>query len=225
MAATCSQVGRARCARPAPRRFVRVIDTRHPRQLSGPRLRVEPLGIPLLAQLERGVDEHLDELEAGGGVDRPRPLAIGPIRRDHRHEHDQPGVGHQPRHLADPADVLGAVGGREPEVGVEPVAHVVAVEDVGRAPRLQELLGDGVGDRRLARSGEPGEPHRHPAQAVGAPADVTTDGGVVPHDVIHGGSSPRQRSCSWVIRAGTLPRPDQPDHVWRRRQRSHLRRR
>ena len=55
-------------------------------------------------------------------------------------QHDQAGVGHQPRHFADAADVLDAVGGGEAEVLVEAVAHVVAVEQRGmHAARVQLL--------------------------------------------------------------------------------------
>jgi hypothetical protein len=49
-------------------------------------------------------------------------------------KHDQAGVGHQLRHLGDAADVLHAVGVGEAEIAVEPVADIVAVEDVGVAP-------------------------------------------------------------------------------------------
>ena len=56
------------------------------------------------------------------------------------------------RHLGDAADVLDAVGVGEAEVAVEPVAHVVAVEQVGVAAERVQLLLDQVGDGRLARA-------------------------------------------------------------------------
>ncbi len=64
-------------------------------------------------------------------------IAVGTIRGDHRREDDEAGVGEQPSHLADAADVLGSVRRREAEVGVEPVAKVVAVEHVGGAAQRQ----------------------------------------------------------------------------------------
>ena len=83
-----------------------------------------------------------------------RHAPLGAERRDERHEHDQPGVDHQPRHLGDAPDVLDAVGFGEAEVLVQPVAHVVAVEQIGvPAERVQPLL-DQVGDRRLAGAGQ-----------------------------------------------------------------------
>ena len=91
--------------------------------------------------------------------------ALGAERRDERHEHDQPGVDHQLRDFGDAADVLDAVGVGEAEVLVQPVADVVAVEQVGvTAERVQPLL-DQVGDRRLARAGQAGEPQH--ARAAG----------------------------------------------------------
>ena len=78
--------------------------------------------------------------------------ALGPERRDEGGQHDQPGVGHQPRDFADPADVLDAVGLGEAEVAVEPVADIVAVEQEGVPPARDELLLDQIGDGRLARA-------------------------------------------------------------------------
>ena len=48
------------------------------------------------------------------------------------------GVGEELGHLADAADVLGAVLGGEAEVLVEAVADVVAVEHVGQVPALDQ---------------------------------------------------------------------------------------
>ena len=61
------------------------------------------------------------------------------------------------------ADVLDPVGRGEAEVAVEPVAEVVAVEQVGVPPDGVQLALDDVGDGRLARAGEPGEPHHRGA--------------------------------------------------------------
>ena len=85
-----------------------------------------------------------------------RPL--GAERRDERAQHDEAGVDEQLRHLAHAADVLDPVGGGEAEVLVEPVAHVVAVEQVGVGAALGELPFDEVRDRRLAGAGKAGEP-------------------------------------------------------------------
>ena len=80
------------------------------------------------------------------------------------------------RDLADAADVLDAVGLREAEIAVEAVADVVAVEQEGVAAERVEAALDQVGDRRLARSGEAGEPEDAGALAllrgVGGAGDV-----------------------------------------------------
>ena len=106
--------------------------------LSSPRagLLVEALRVALLGDVERRVDEDLDELAR-------RRAARGPSRRSARNgemnddQHDQAGVDHQLRHLGDAADVLDAVGVGEAEVLVEAVADVVAVEQVGVAARAR----------------------------------------------------------------------------------------
>ena len=83
---------------------------------------------------------------------------LGAERRDEGAQHDQAGVDEQLRDLADAADVLDAVGVGEAEVAVEAVAHVVAVEHVGVVARAVQLALDEVGDGRLARAGQAGEP-------------------------------------------------------------------
>ena len=65
------------------------------------------------------------------------------------------------RDLADAADVLDAIGVGEAEILVQPVAHVVAVEQEGMPVHARQFLLDQIGDRRFAGAREPGEPqHR-----------------------------------------------------------------
>jgi hypothetical protein len=56
------------------------------------------------------------------------PTPIGGIGTDQGDQRDHARVGQQSGHLSGAADVLGAVVGGKPEVGVEPVAQVVAVD-------------------------------------------------------------------------------------------------
>ena len=105
-------------------------------------------------------------MKSPGRVDRASDaVAVLAVRRDERREHDRAGVDEQLRDLADPADVLGPVLGREAEVAVEPVADVVAVEDVGEAAVGEQPVLDGVGERALAGAGEAGEPDDRAAVA------------------------------------------------------------
>src|SRR5205085_1962166 len=119
-------------------------------------LGIEALRVSALAHIERGAHEDLDELlrpdeVAHGG-------ALGAERRDERAEHEEARVDEQLRHLAHAADVLDPVGGGEAEVLVEPMAHVIAVQQVGMGAALGELPLHEVRDRRLAGPGKAGEP-------------------------------------------------------------------
>ena len=130
------------------RRFVGRIDAGEVLQRAAERPRVEPLGVAPGAFLEGRVDEDLDELALGHQFARHAPL--GAERRDEGNDDDQPGVGHQPRHFGDAADVLDAVLVGEAEIAVQPMANIVAVQDVGVAAGSVQLLLEKVGDRRLA---------------------------------------------------------------------------
>ena len=115
--------------------------------LAGPGPSVEALGIADLAGLERGLDVDLVEGVLGG---RPCPLAVASVGRDEARDDEEAGVGEEARDLADPADVLGAVVGAEAEIGVEPGADIVAVQDVDLIALGEELALEGKRQRRLA---------------------------------------------------------------------------
>ena len=143
---------------------------------------VEPFRVALLTQLQRRVDEDLDEAQIGAlvvGADAVAVLAVG---ADQRHQHDEPRIRHQAGDFSDPSDVLRAVSRCEAEVGVQAEAQVVAVEHVRSGSALVKRDRGCVGERRLARSREPREPHRDPAEARSLPAS-------------HGRSTRRARRC------------------------------
>ena len=76
-----------------------------------------------------------------------------------------------------------AVGRREPEVGVEPVAHVVAVEDVGGAAGLEQAVATASASVDLP---DPDSPVNHtvaPASPWRSQRRRPIDGGAVPGDV------------------------------------------
>ena len=87
-----------------------------------------------------------------------RQPPFGAERRDERDQHDQPGIGDQMGRLDDAPDVLDPVGVGEAEIPVQAMADIVAVQRVGVPAKRQQPLLDVVGDRRLARAGQPGEP-------------------------------------------------------------------
>jgi len=98
--------------------------------LAGNGLLVEALGVALLDDVERGIGKDLDKGQASVHVQHACSVAVGAKRADERGDGDGGGVGKQLGHLADAADVLGAVGVREAQVLVQAKANVVAVEAV-----------------------------------------------------------------------------------------------
>ena len=140
--------------------LVRAVDAGEVRDLARARFGVQALGITLLAFLERGVAEHLEEVEAGVGVHFTGQLPVFGQRADRRHQHDLAGVGQQRRHMRQPAQVLRAVGHGKAQVGIQAVPQVVTVENISGKTLFEQLLLDQHGHRRLAGAGQAGEPHR-----------------------------------------------------------------
>ena len=122
-------------------------------------LGVEAFGIAPDAFLDRRVDKDLEKGGGAGQLAHHPPL--GAERRDERADHDQPGLGHQLGDLAHAADVLDPVDVGKAEIAVEPVPHIVAVEQHRMPAAGQQLLLDQIGDRRFAGPRQPGQPqHR-----------------------------------------------------------------
>ena len=96
---------------------------------------VQALRVAPRALLDRRVDEHLDERQPRRLVQPPRGQPVLAERGDERDDRDRARVGEQPRDVRDAADVLRPRRGIEAEVAGEPVAEVVAVEQVGEAAR------------------------------------------------------------------------------------------
>ena len=102
-------------------------------------------------------------------------LAVGPVRRDKCGDDHEARLGEQRRDLADAADVLGAVLGREAEVGRQALAHVVAVERVDLVAAREEGFLELDREGALARAREAGEPEDPAAVAVGVDAVFFAD--------------------------------------------------
>ena len=68
------------------------------------------------------------------------------------HHDDQPGIDHEARHFGDAPDIFDPVLVGEAQILVEPMTHVVAVEQVGVPAFGVQLLLDQVGDGRFARA-------------------------------------------------------------------------
>ena len=102
---------------------------------------------------------HLDEAQTGGPDALAHGVAGRPVRRDQRDECDEPRVREERCDLAHTAHVLVAVLRAEPEIAVEAVPQVVAVEQVGGPAALHQAGFDLRGHRRLARARQAREPH------------------------------------------------------------------
>ena len=186
-------------------RLVRSVDPGEALDLARACARVEALGISPLAFLDGRVDEHLDERQVGLLVRLAQVRAIGRQRRDQRDHRDRSGVRHQPRHLSDAADVLGAVARREPEILGQPVSDVVAVEQVRRLAAVDETAFELDRDRRLARRRQPGEQHGRAALVDRQPALVAVERRRVPGDVAAAlARRPRSRARVRITPAATV---------------------
>ena len=173
---------------------------------------VKPGSLPARARAYRPFGSRRSHSSSGGQTktswkSRPgrvvqlaRELAVGRHRRDERDDRDHAGVGEQARDVGDAADVLAAVAGLEAEVVGEPVADVVAVEQVRGPAGLDELALERDRDRRLARGRQPGQPDRRAARSPSAlPALLAVELGVVPGDV-----APARPPTGWRSRAASI---------------------
>ena len=140
------------------RRLVRRGDAGKVGDLPGARLLVQALRIASLARCDVGLDVDLVEPVARRAA---RDGAILPIRRDECRDTDYAGARKQRGHLADAADVLGAIFGREPEVGRQTMAHVVTVEHDNLKIADEQCFFECERECGFACAGESGEPqHR-----------------------------------------------------------------
>src|SRR5262245_45689466 len=126
--------------------------------LAGEGLLVEALHVTLDEDVERALDEHLDEIPDPAAVLVP-DLAEG---RDGGADGHHPVPGEEMADVPDAADVGVAVLPREPQSLGQVLAHLVAVEDLDvAAPRAQDLA-DGPREGGLPRARETGEPDGEP---------------------------------------------------------------
>ena len=95
------------------------------------------------------------QVDLGLSNDPPRSKAIAGVRRDERrHRHDA-SLGEQLRYFSGPSDVLGAIGRREPEVGIQAASKIVAVEHEHLMARLEERPLEGPASVDLPEAGSP----------------------------------------------------------------------
>jgi hypothetical protein len=124
---------------------------------AAPRQHVQPLRIACLGNLQRHVDEYLDE--GAGREARTRLGACVRERRDQRGDHDEARIRHQPRHFGRASDVLAPVSIAEAEIPVQPFAQRVAVELISSMPERVQLQLQQAGERGLAGARHARQPH------------------------------------------------------------------
>ena len=143
-----TQLGSLRC-------FERRIDTGEVPDQARACTAVQPLGVATLADCQRGIDEYLDE---SARQQLAHDIAISPKRRNERSQHDQSGVDHQCRDLAHTTNVFLSILLGKTEVTVEPRTQVITIEQVGMSPRRMQASLQRLGEGRLSRTTEAGEP-------------------------------------------------------------------
>ena len=123
-------------------------------------------------------------------------MALGLKRRDERRDHDDARVDHQLGYLGHTSNVLNSIGVSEAEVAVQPVTHVVAVEQIRVAAHRVQLLLNNVGDSRLASARESGEPHHATALTLDHRASLLIDSDCLPVNVVGASQCEVQQPCS-----------------------------
>ncbi len=133
--------------------------------LPGERSLVQPLDVALREHLDGAADVDLDEPADASAHLRARVLVRGDGRGDGNHAI----AGEQLRDETDAPDVDVAILFAEPEAGAERLTNLIAVEHLDAQAARTQLCGNPLPDRRLAGTGQTGEPDRETAHpTIGA---------------------------------------------------------
>src|SRR5699024_2156089 len=103
-----------------------------------PRLGIEPFRVARLAGFQTSLDVNLDKLARLHQF--THHIAIRATWRDKSSQHDQAGISHQARDLANATNVLLPILVGEAQIAVEAMADVVAVEQVTVVPEPEQRL-------------------------------------------------------------------------------------
>ncbi len=139
--------------------FVRRTDARESSQLATTRGTVEAFRIARLANRKWSVDEHFVKGDSDVFVSEPCTATTGFERADESHEDDESGIGEQGRHFTGASYAFVAIRIAESEVRVETGSQAVAVEQINGTTGMRQPVVQLRGNRRLACSGQAGEPH------------------------------------------------------------------
>ena len=81
-------------------------------------------------------------------------FAVRAVRRNERGDADHAGIGEELGHFADAADVFRAVLRRKAQVRAEPMADVVAIEDIDVPAEVEQFAFEFGGDGGFAGPGK-----------------------------------------------------------------------
>mmetsp|Transcript_6425 Transcript_6425/g.17965 ORF Transcript_6425/g.17965 Transcript_6425/m.17965 type:complete len:281 (+) Transcript_6425:1084-1926(+) len=136
--------------------LIRVVDASETLDLSGARLLVKALGVPLLAHVDWNIHENLNEIpfsHQGAGL-----VPVCPVGRNEADKGDGPTLREELRQLCNTADVLLPVLGTEPQVLVESMTDVVPIQVDGElAMGVQSVL-QSASDCTLPTAAKASEP-------------------------------------------------------------------
>ncbi|MEW5304455.1 MAG: hypothetical protein WDW36_007065 [Sanguina aurantia] len=93
-------------------------------------------------------------------IDRPRRASLAAIRRNGADQHDQARIDHQVGNFGNAPDILDPVLRCEAEILVDAVTDVVAVQQIRVIAEHVQATFDQVGDGRLTRARQSGEPRK-----------------------------------------------------------------
>ncbi len=145
------------------RHVIESIDAGQSDQSTAPLAGVQSLRIACCAGGDRGRHVDLDD----GCADRVGGGAVGSAWRHQGHDRPVAGIQGGPRQPGRAQDLGGAIRRIEPEVAMRPRAERIAVEDLHADAAAAQMPGERLGQGRLARPWQAGEPDRaRPAQTT-----------------------------------------------------------
>src|SRR5437763_958308 len=165
-------------------RFIRRVDAGELADLPCPRLFVKIFRIPFFTDCERRFDKDLDEFGITFHRNRASPLPIGPVRRNEGSDDDVAGVSHQLRYFAHPPNIFDAVIRREPEIGIQTMSDVVAIQNVGMHCSNEKFALERLRDGGFSRSGKASQPDDSATMSVLGGARLRVDFPFAPENVL-----------------------------------------
>ena len=98
------------------RSFISRVDAGKGGDLPGTGSPIEPFRVTPLADRQRAIQEHFDEVHTACGGNGSRLLAVILKRTNQRHDYDEASARHESRDFSDPANILSAVLGRKSQI-------------------------------------------------------------------------------------------------------------